>query len=126
MSLWRPWQLVSVVVLGVGLLVVVFNWPDRRSAWDQAVLTHGRALPEDPVTLSLWANELGPLFRTGEDLGPPPSERQAMMRWLTAQCGINRRIQAVERRHGKPVDPESALGRPPFCQDLQFVRQRQP
>ena len=126
MSLLRPWRLVSVVALGVGLLVVVLNWPDRRSAWDQAALTHGRALPQDPVTLSLWANELGPLFRAGDALGPPPSERRALLRWLTAQCEINRQIQAVERRHGKPVDPESALGRPPFCRDLAFVRQRQP
>jgi hypothetical protein len=126
MSLLRPWQLVSVLALGMALLAVVLNWPDRRSAWDQAALTHGRALPEDPVRLSLWANELGPLFRAGEVLGPPPSERKALLRWLTAQCDINRQIQAVERRHGKPVDPESALGRPPFCRDLAFVRQRQP
>jgi hypothetical protein len=93
MSLLRPWQLVSVLALGMALLVVVLNWPDRRSAWDQAA--------------------------------PQRAEGPAA-RWGAAQCDINRQIQAVERRHGKPVDPESALGRPPFCRDLAFVRQRQP
>jgi hypothetical protein len=47
-----------------------------------------------------------------------------LLRWLTAQCRINRALQAVQRRHGKPVDAERDLGRPSYCHDLELVRQR--
>jgi hypothetical protein len=47
-----------------------------------------------------------------------------LLRWLTAQCRINRALQAVQRRHGKPVDAERDLGRPSYCNDLELVRQR--
>jgi hypothetical protein len=100
----------------LGLLVLFL--PDRRSAWDQAALTRGRRPPEDPVTLSLWANELGVLLREAEALGPVPRRREALRRWVAAQCAITLRLQAVQRRYGKRVESAAEMGRPPYCEDL--------
>jgi hypothetical protein len=96
----------------------------RPTAWQEAPLARARRPADDPVTLSLWANELAPLLRQGEGLGPPPHSRAALLRWLAAQCRINQALQAVQRRHGKPVDPERDLGRPSYCHDLELVRRR--
>jgi hypothetical protein len=109
----------AALVLALVLLLV----PDRRSAWDQAPLTRGRRPPEDPVTLSLWANELGPLLREAEALGPVPQQREPLMRWLSAQCSITLRLQALQRRFGKPVETAAQMGRPPFCEDLPRLRE---
>ena len=106
------------------LLLALVLRPDRRTAWEQAALTRDRPVPMDPVTLSLWANHLSPLLHEGEALGPAPIGRESLLRWLDAQCGINRRIQELQRRYGKPVDPEERLGRGPFCRDLELVKQR--
>jgi hypothetical protein len=100
------------------LVLVVLLLPDRRSAWEQAPLTRGRRPPEDPVSLSLWANELGPLLREAEALGPMPQQREPLLRWLTAQCSITLRLQALQRRFGKPVETAEQMGRPPYCEDL--------
>jgi hypothetical protein len=97
--------------------------PDRRSAWEQASLTRGRRPPDDPVTLSLWANELGALVRESEALGPPPRGREPLLRWVAAQCALTRRLQAVQRRHGKRLESPAEMGRPPFCEDLPRLRQ---
>ncbi|MFM7362673.1 MAG: hypothetical protein ACKO6F_10455 [Cyanobium sp.] len=118
------WRRRLALAAGVSLVLgaVVLLLPDRRSAWDQAALTRGRQPPEDPVTLSLWANELGPLLREAEALGPVPQQREALLRWLTAQCSITLRLQALQRRFGKPVETAAQMGRPPFCEDLPRVR----
>jgi hypothetical protein len=104
------------------LLLALFL-PDRRSAWDQAALTRGRQPPDDPVTLSLWANELAPLLREAEALGPAPRRREPLLRWLEAQCAITLRLQALQRRYGKRVETAAEMGRPPYCEDLPRVRQ---
>ncbi len=118
---WRR-RLALAAVASLLLGAVVLLLPDRRSAWDQAALTRGRRPPEDPVTLSLWANELGPLLRQAEALGPMPQQRGPLLRWLTAQCSITLRLQALQRRFGKPVETAAQMGRPPFCEDLPRVR----
>lgn len=112
-----------MVAGGTALLAaLVLLLPDRRSAWEQAALTRGRQPPEDPVTLSLWANALAPLLRESEDLGPMPKQREPLLRWLEAQCAITLRLQALQRRHGKRVETAAEMGRPPFCEDLPQVR----
>ena len=74
------------------------------------------------MTLSLWANELAPLLREAEALGPMPRQRDALLRWLEAQCRITLRLQAVQRRYGKRVETAAEMGRPPYCDDLPQVR----
>lgn len=125
-GLWRrvrTRQALGIAVAAALLfsLLALFS-PDRRSAWDQAALTRGRQPPEDPVTLSLWANELAPLLREAEALGPMPRQREPLLRWLEAQCGITLRLQALQRRYGKRVETAAEMGRPPFCEDLPQVR----
>ncbi len=112
--------LAAGIALTLGLILLLL--PDRRSAWDSAALTRGRQPPEDPVTLSLWANELGPLLREAEALGPMPQQRERLLSWLTAQCSITLRLQALQRRFGKPVETAEQMGRPPYCEDLPKVR----
>ncbi len=97
--------------------------PDRRSAWDQAALTSGRRPPDDPVTLSLWANELGALVRASEALGPPPRGQEPLLRWVATQCAITHGLQTVQRRHGKRVESPAEMGRPPYCEDLPRLRE---
>lgn len=109
----------AAAALLTGLTLFV---PDRRSAWDQAALTRGLRPPEDPVTLSLWANELAPLLREAEALGSIPRQREPLVRWLEAQCGITLRLQALQRRYGKRVETAAEMGRPPYCEDLPQVR----
>lgn len=122
----RTWSWSSRVALAAGttltLALTLLLLPDRRSAWDSAALTRGRQPPEDPVTLSLWANELGPLLQEAEALGPMPQQREPLLRWLAAQCSITLRLQALQRRFGKPVETAEQMGRPPYCEDLPKVR----
>ncbi len=105
------------------LTLLALFLPDRRSAWEQAALTRGRRPPDDPVTLSLWANELGVLLRKSEALGPPPRGREPLLRWVAAQCAITQGLQAVQRRHGKPVESPAEMDRPPYCEDLLRLRE---
>lgn len=120
----------SLAALMQGLIVILaLSGCARRAgraptAWQEAPLARDRPPADDPVTLSLWANELSPLLRQGEELGPPPRNRPELLRWLAAQCRLNRQIQAVQRRHGKPVDAERDLGRPSYCHDLVVLRGR--
>jgi hypothetical protein len=107
----------------IALTLVALFLPDRRSAWDQAALTRGRRPPDDPVTLSLWAYELGVLLRKSEALGPPPRGREPLLRWVAAQCGITQGLQAVQRRHGKRVESPAEMDRPPYCEDLPRLRE---
>lgn len=74
------------------------------------------------MTLSLWANELAPLLREAEALGAMPRQREPLLRWLEAQCGITLRLQALQRRYRKRVETAAEMGRPPFCEDLPVVR----
>ncbi len=93
---------------------------DRRTAWEQAPLA--RRLPRDePPTLSLWANRLGPLLREAEALGPPPDGRARLLPWLERQCSITRRIQELQRHSGRRVESAAEMGRPPYCEDLPLV-----
>jgi len=108
------------VVLAATALLVVLLRRDERTAWDQAALTHGR-VQDNPVTLSLWANELGPLLKEAEALGPMPREAGKLLPWMVAQCSINLRLQAVQRRHGKPVETPQEMGRLPYCEDVPVV-----
>ena len=119
--LWRR-VLGSAAAAAALLTALALFLPDRRSAWDQAALTRGQRPPEDPVTLSLWANELAPLLREAEALGSIPRQREPLVRWLEAQCGITLRLQALQRRYGKRVETASEMGRPPYCEDLPQVR----
>jgi hypothetical protein len=105
------------------LLLLLLFLPDRRSAWEQAALTRGRRPPEDPVTLSLWANQLGPLLRESEALGPMPRGGESLLRWVAAQCSITLRLQALQRRYGKRVETADEMGRAPFCEELPRLRQ---
>ena len=54
----RPWVWLTaaLALTGSGALLLLVPL-DRRTAWDQAPLSRGK-LREDPVTLSLWANDL--------------------------------------------------------------------
>ena len=108
------------LLLAATALLVVLLRRDESSAWEQAALTRGR-VQDDPVTLSLWANELGPLLREAEALGPMPRERGKLLPWMVAQCSINLRLQAVQRRHGKPAETPQEMGRLPYCEDVAVV-----
>lgn len=121
-----PAGLRRLLLVGTGLLLaatallVVLLRRDESSAWEQAALTRGR-VQDDPVSLSLWANELGPLLREAEALGPMPRERGKLLPWMVAQCSINLRLQAVQRRHGKPAETPQEMGRLPYCEDIAVV-----
>jgi hypothetical protein len=125
---FRPSAGLVLALLSAPLLLPMAGCAPRAgrlpTAWQEAPLARSRRPADDPATLSLWANELAPLLRRGEGLGPPPRSRAALLRWLAAQCRINQELQAVQRRHGKPVDAERDLGRPSYCHDLELVRQR--
>lgn len=110
----------SGLLLAATALLVVLLRRDERTAWDQAALSHGQ-VQDDPVTLSLWANELGPLFREAEALGPMPRDKGKLLPWMVAQCSINLRLQAVQRRFGKPVETPQEMGRLPYCEDVPVV-----
>jgi hypothetical protein len=71
----RVWIAAALALTG-GAALLVFAPLDRRTAWDQAPLSRGK-IQEDPVTLSLWANDLGPLLREAEALGPSPGQASA-------------------------------------------------
>ncbi|MCS5693460.1 hypothetical protein NZK33_15940 [Cyanobium sp. FGCU-6] len=115
----RLWLGAGVALAATVLLVLLLR-RDERTAWDQAALTRGR-VQDDPVTLSLWANELGPLLQEAEALGPMPRQADRLLPWMVAQCSINLRLQAVQRRHGKPVETPQEMGRLPYCEDVPVV-----
>lgn len=117
-------RLLVLAAAAAGLLLTgwVVLSPDRRSAWDQAALTRGRRPPDDPVTLSLWANELAPLLRESEALGPMPQRGEPLLRWLEAQCDITLRLQALQRRYGKRVETAGEMGRASTCEELPLHR----
>jgi hypothetical protein len=115
----RPlWLLLAAaaVVLPVVLLLPF----DRRTAWDESSTARERPRDEPP-TLSLWANRLGPLLRESDALGPPPAGRERLLPWLAQQCSITLRIQELQRHSGRRVESAAEMGRPPYCDDLPLV-----
>jgi hypothetical protein len=50
-----------------------------------------------------------------------PRERGKLLPWMVAQCSINLRLQAVQRRHGKLVETPQEMGRLPYCEDVAVV-----
>jgi len=117
----RPWVwIAAALALTGGAALLVFAPLDRRTAWDQAPLSRGK-VQEDPVTLSLWANDLGPLLREAEALGPQPRPGIRLLPWLQAQCAVTQRIQELQRRYRKPVESAAEMGRAPYCEDLPQV-----
>ncbi|MFN5118123.1 MAG: hypothetical protein ACK5FE_12500 [Cyanobacteriota bacterium] len=118
----RLWLAVATT-LALALAMVVLFRPDRRTAWDQAALSRG-TVQDDPVTLSLWANELGVLLRRSEALGAMPEQRQPLLRWMAAQCSITLQIQALQRHYRRPVESAAEMGRLPYCEDLEMLKRR--
>jgi len=111
-------QLSSVLVLLLGLGSALLLRPDRRSAWDQAALS--RALPREnsPDRRGLWADQLRPLLREADALGPMPSDPAKLLAWRQAQCAINQRLQDLQRQFARPVETAQQMGRPPACEQL--------
>ena len=107
-------SLALLLSLGAALLLR----PDRRSAWDQASLS--RDLPKEniPGQRGLWADQLRPLLREADALGPEPSDPAKRLAWRQAQCDINRRLQELQRQFGRPVETAQQMGRPPACEQL--------
>lgn len=110
--------LAAGLTLLLGLGAVLLLRPDRRSAWDQAALT--RDLPESnsPDRRGLWADQLRPLLREADALGPEPGDPAKMLVWRQAQCDLNRRLQQLQRQFGRPVETAQQMGRPPACEQL--------
>jgi len=108
----------SGLVLLLGLGSALLLRPDRRSAWDQAVLS--RALPREnsPDQRGLWADQLRPLLQEADALGPVPSDPAELLAWRQAQCAINRQLQELQRQFGRPVETARQMGRPPACEQL--------
>ena len=108
----------SGLVLLLGLGSALLLRPDRRSAWDQAALS--RALPREnsPDQRGLWADQLRPLLREADALGPVPSDPAELLAWRQAQCAINRQLQELQRQFGRPVETAQQMGRPPACEQL--------
>jgi hypothetical protein len=108
----------SGLVLLLGLGSALLLRPDRRSDWDQAVLS--RALPREnsPDQRGLWADQLRPLLREADALGPVPSDPAELLAWRQAQCAINRQLQELQRQFGRPVETARQMGRPPACEQL--------
>jgi len=118
----RPVLVTASLALLLGLGAALLLRPDRRSAWDQAALT--RDLPPDnaPDRRGLWADQLRPLLREADALGPEPSDPAALLSWREAQCNLNRRLQELQRRFGRPVETARQMGRPPACEQLEGKR----
>lgn len=115
----RPAVLVSAAALvSLGLAIALLVWPDYRSAWEQAALT--RHLPESnsPDRRGLWTDQLRPLLREADALGPEPDDPAQRLAWRKAQCAINQRLQALQRQFGRPVETAQQMGRPPACEQL--------
>jgi len=108
----------SGLVLLLGLGSALLLRPDRRSAWDQATLS--RALPREnsPDQRGLWTDQLRPLLREADALGPVPSDPAELLAWRQAQCAINRQLQELQRQFGRPVETAQQMGRPPACEQL--------
>jgi len=114
----RPVLIGASVALLLGLGALLLLRPDRRSAWDQAALS--RDLPETntPNRRGLWTDQLRPLLREADALGPEPSDPAKLLAWRQAQCAINRQLQELQRQFGRPVETAQQMGRPPACEQL--------
>ena len=108
----------SVLALLLGLGSALLLRPDRRSAWDQAALTRDLPQENNPDRQGLWSDQLQPLLREADALGPEPSDPAELLAWRQAQCAINRRLQALQRQFGRPVETARQMGRPPACEQL--------
>lgn len=108
----------SAVVGGLSLL----RHPDSRSAWQQAALTRGLPEANAPGQGGLWSDQLRALLAEADQLGPPPADPAGRRPWLEAQCTLNRRLQALQRQFGRPVETAAAMGRPPACEELARVQ----
>lgn len=77
----RPVLIGASVALLLGLGALLLLRPDRRSAWDQASLS--RDLPKEniPGQRGLWADQLRPLLREADALGPEPSDPAMQLAW---------------------------------------------
>ena len=104
----------AAVVGGLNLL----QRPESRSAWQQAALT--RALPEAnaPAEGGLWSDRVRALLVEAERLGPSPADPARLRPWLTAQCRLNRKLQALQQEFARPVETAAEMGRPPACEQL--------
>lgn len=104
----------AAVVGGLNLL----QRPESRSAWSQAALT--RDLPEAnaPTEGGLWSDRVGALLAEADQLGPPPADPARLRSWLTAQCRLNQKLQALQQEFARPVETAAAMGRPPACEQL--------
>jgi hypothetical protein len=107
-----------VPLLLLSLLVALLLRPDPRSAWDQAGLTRGLPEANTPDQRGLWSDQMRAVLAEADRLGPPPAAPAQRRPWLEAQCGLNRRLQALQRQFGRPVETAAAMGRPPACEQL--------
>ena len=110
--------LTSALALLLGLGAVLLLRPDRRSAWDQAALSRDLPKENSPNRQGLWADQLRPLLREADALGPEPSDPAKLLAWRQAQCTINRQLQALQGQFGRPVETAQQMGRPPACEQL--------
>lgn len=110
--------LTSALVLLLGLGAVLLLWPDRRSAWDQATLSRDLPKENSPNRQGLWSDQLRPLLRQADALGPEPSDPAQQLAWRQAQCAINQQLQELQRQFGRPVETAQQMGRPPACEQL--------
>lgn len=105
---------VALLSLLVGLLLR----PDRRSAWQQAALTHDLPQERDPVRQAAWSEGLRQLLSQSDALGPRPEDPARLRRWLQVQCRITKELQALQRQHGRPLESADRMGRPAACEQL--------
>ena len=104
----------AALVLGVTLLLR----PDSRSAWEQASLTRGLPEERDPLQLTAWGEAFQELLHQADGLGPRPAQPERLQPWLTAQCQVNQRLQALQRQRRRPMEGARAMGRPEACEEL--------
>jgi hypothetical protein len=109
------------LLLGLGSALLLLR-PDRRSAWEQAALTRHLPQENNPDRRGLWSDQLRPLLRQADALGPEPSNPADLLAWRQAQCAINRRLQQLQRQFGRPVETAQQMGRPPACEQLAAKR----
>jgi len=110
--------LTSALALLLGLGTVLLLRPDRRSAWDQAALSRDLPQENSPNRRGLWTDQLRPLLREADALGPEPTEPARVLAWRQAQCAINQKLQELQRQFGRPVETAQQMGRPPACEQL--------
>ncbi|MEI6616087.1 MAG: hypothetical protein WCL59_05850 [Cyanobium sp. ELA507] len=110
------WASGLALLLGLGTALLLR--PDRRSAWDQATLSRDLPKENTPGRRGLWADQLRPLLRQADTLGPEPSDPAESLAWRQAQCAINRQLQELQRQFGRPVETAEQMGRPLACERL--------